>query len=242
VDGWLAGLRPLRARRGPGLTCQSALRSIEVPGQPARNDSRGNGAVTHIAPVGLVTPPAQAFELGAQIAGLTHGHPDARLAGGVLADVIARLAHGESLEVALEAAKAGLRAQPDHGEVLAVIRKAQSLAASRVPADGATVESLGAGWVATEALAIALYCTLATASFEEAVILAVNHSGDSDSTGALAGSLAGTLYGEEVIPERWTADLELHGQIAAVADDLYGLLAGTLDLRSSTTRTRYPAG
>jgi ADP-ribosylglycohydrolase len=109
-------------------------------------------------------------------------------------------------------------------------------------ADGAAVESLGAGWVATEALAIALYCTLATRSFEEAVILAVNHSGDSDSTGALAGSLAGTLYGEEAVPERWTADLELHGQIAAVADDLYGLRAGTLDLRSTTTRTRYPAG
>jgi ADP-ribosylglycohydrolase len=243
MDGWVTQLRALRERRGPGLTCQSALRSIEVPGMPAHNDSAGNGAVTHIAPVGLLTPAQQAFEAGEQIAGLTHGHPGARLAAGMLASVIARLVQGDSLGTALKAARATLRERPGHAEVLAATDKAESLAAASRAGGGtggAVVESLGGGWVATEALSIALYCLLATSSLEEAVILAVNHSGDSDSTGALTGSLAGTLYGAEAIPARWTEDLELREEITALADDLQGVKAGTLDLRSPGTLTRYP--
>ena len=57
------------------------------------------------------------------------------------------------------------------------------------------MQRLGEGWVAEEALAIAVYAVCATRSFRDAVITAVNHEGDSDSTGAIAGNLAGTLYG-----------------------------------------------
>lgn len=91
-----------------------------------------------------------------------------------------------------------------------------------------------------KALAIALYSVLATPTFKEAVILAVNHSGDSDSTGAIAGNLAGTLYGAEAIPDRWTTTAELHDEILVVADDLFALQAGTLDLESESTWVRYP--
>jgi ADP-ribosyl-[dinitrogen reductase] hydrolase len=240
MDGWIARLLPLWSRRGPGLTCQSALRMTLQPGQSARNDSRGNGAVTHMAPVGLVASPGQAFEIAAQLAALTHGHPSAQLSAAVLACLVAGIRQGDSPPDGLQAARQLLRARPAHAEVLAALRQAESLAASATPVDGAAVEILGGGWVATEALAIAVYCLLATSSLEAAVVLAVNHSGDSDSTGALAGSLAGTLYGAEAIPERWTSDLELHTDIVALADDLYGLRAGTLDLHSPATQERYP--
>jgi ADP-ribosyl-[dinitrogen reductase] hydrolase len=240
MDGWLVHLHPLWSRRAPGLTCQSALRNLETLGAAARNDSVGNGAVTHIAPVGLVTPAPEAFDAGERIAALTHGHPSARLSAAVLASLVAHVLQGEGFKEALQAAMQALRAHPGHEEVAQGLAQAEALAASGRPADAAAVESLGAGWVATQALAIAVYSVLAASSFEAAVILAVNHSGDSDSTGALAGSLAGALYGVQAIPGRWTVDLELRTEILALADDLQGLRTGSLDLASPATRERYP--
>ncbi|HZU77022.1 MAG TPA: ADP-ribosylglycohydrolase family protein, partial [Dehalococcoidia bacterium] len=69
--------------------------------------------------------------------------------------------------------------------------------------------------------AIALYCALTADSFEDGVVLAVNHSGDSDSTGSLTGNLLGALLGVEAIPIRWLAVLELRDEIEQVALDLY---------------------
>jgi ADP-ribosylglycohydrolase len=240
MDGWLGPLRPLWSRRAPGLTCQSALVKAPSLGQSARNHSKGCGGVMRIAPVGLVCPPGQAFETGSELAALTHGHPSSSLSAGLLADLIARLVAGDSLEAALAAAKAMLPARPDHGEVLSAIEKAEGLVASGTPPAGKVVEVLGGGWVAEEALAIALYCVLATPSLEEAIVLAVNHSGDSDSTGSIAGNIAGVMRGVEAIPARWIADLELREEITAVADDLVALKSGTLDLLSPSVQARYP--
>jgi ADP-ribosylglycohydrolase len=240
MDGWLSQLRPLWSRRAPGLTSQGALRNVGTLGTPARNSSKGCGGVIRIAPVGLVSAPGQAFATASEVASLTHGHPTSSLSAGVIATLIAWLVEGERLPAALAAAKTKLVARPDHGEVLAAIEKAEALASSGSAPSGEAVESLGGGWVAEEALAISLYSVLATSSYEEAVVLAVNHSGDSDSTGSIAGSIAGAVQGAESIPIRWTADLELRDPITAVADDLLAFKSGTLDLHSEATLARYP--
>ena len=83
------------------------------------------------------------------------------------------------------------------------------------------IARLGQGWVAEEALAIGVYCALTASEFPSAVLSAVNHDGDSDSTGAIAGHLLGALWGQEAIPAGWLDDLELREVIAAVADDLH---------------------
>jgi len=83
-----------------------------------------------------------------------------------------------------------------------------------------SVERLGAGWVAEEALAIALYCALVARDFRSGVLLAVNHGGDSDSTGSLTGQLLGVQGGEAVIPTRWLVALEGRDVIEQVAEDL----------------------
>ena len=51
--------------------------------------------------------------------------------------------------------------------------------------------------------------------------LAVNHSGDSDSTGAICGNILGALLGEEAIPQPWREGVELADVVLAVADDLH---------------------
>ena len=88
------------------------------------------------------------------------------------------------------------------------------------PASPEAVERLGQGWVAEEALAIALYCALVADDFATGVRLAVNHGGDSDSTGAIAGNLLGTLHGVRAIPERWLAQRGLRDEIERLARDL----------------------
>jgi ADP-ribosylglycohydrolase len=98
--------------------------------------------------------------------------------------------------------------------------QAEALAGSPL-APAAAIAQLGQGWIAEEALAIAIYCTLVARSLRDGVILAVNHDGDSDSTGSIAGNLLGAMLGVEAIPAEWLEPLELRDVITQVADDLY---------------------
>jgi ADP-ribosylglycohydrolase len=105
------------------------------------------------------------------------------------------------------------------------------------------VSELGEGWVAEEALAVGLYAVLATAPgafpagssadspagrlaadpvehFKAAIALAINHSGDSDSTGSIAGNILGAHYGEECLPADWLAALEAPEVIRGMASQL----------------------
>ena len=87
--------------------------------------------------------------------------------------------------------------------------------------DYANISKLGEGWVAEETLAIALYCAIRYQDdFDKAVIAAVNHNGDSDSTGAVTGNIVGAWVGYEAMNEKWKRDLELSDIILEIADDL----------------------
>ena len=211
----LLELPALHARRAPGRTCLGALRSGDY-GTVKRpiNDSKGCGGVMRIAPVGLFGR----FEAGCEVAAITHGHPSGYLAAGFLTVVIGALREGRDLPDAIELARAPLITCDRHAEVLAAVDHACE-EAQRGPSPEA-VERLGQGWVAEEALAIALYCALVADDFAAGVRLAVNHGGDSDSTGAITGNLLGTLHGVAAIPERWLAQLELRDEIERLAIDL----------------------
>jgi ADP-ribosylglycohydrolase len=220
APGWLVGVRGLHARRAPGTTCLSALRGgrVGTPGDPL-NDSKGCGGVMRIAPVGLARL-EDPFSAGCELAALTHGHATGYLAAGHLAHLVARLLDGAELREACRAATARLAREPGHEETLLAVERALELAAAGHPSPEA-VQSLGGGWVADEALAIGLYCALVARDFAHGVLLAVNHGGDSDSTGAIAGNLLGLLAGEGGIPAPWLEALELRDVITTVADDLW---------------------
>jgi len=78
---------------------------------------------------------------------------------------------------------------------------------------------LGAGWIAEEALAIGLYCALVAPDVRRGLLLAVNHSGDSDSTGSTAGNLLGVMHGVDALPEDLLEQLEARDLIQQVAED-----------------------
>jgi ADP-ribosylglycohydrolase len=227
VTGWLFQQRDLHNRRAPGNTCLSALRAMGSLGEPARNDSKGCGGVMRVSPVGLFAwrldqqkSPQAAFRLGTELAALTHGHPTGALTGGVLAVLILALTDGVPLPEALAASKTILCAEPEHDETLRAIERAETLAASGMPHNDA-IAQIGQGWVAEEALAISIYCALVARNFKHGVILAVNHDGDSDSTGSITGNLLGAMLGVKAIPSEWLEPLELREVITDLANDLY---------------------
>ena len=89
------------------------------------------------------------------------------------------------------------------------------------------VSTLGEGWIAEEALAIAVYCALAYPKPDQildALSLAVTHSGDSDSTGAICGNILGALHGEKALPQELVANVEGAEDIRQLADDLKTLV------------------
>jgi len=220
-DGWLLELSELHVRRAPGNTCLSALRSkqlgtIEAP----LNDSKGCGGVMRVAPAGLFYPLYAAFDMAAEFAALTHGHPSGYLSAGALAHLIALLIEGQSLEPAVEQTIIKLGSYAGHEECTNRLRQAQALA-NGLLSDTDAITLLGGGWVGEEALAISVYCALKyPTDFRRALIAAVNHSGDSDSTGAITGNILGAYLGMEAIPSDWSTDVELSDKIVQIADDL----------------------
>lgn len=239
-DGWLVRQRELWARRAPGTTCVTALAAAEALGEPARNDSKGCGTVMRVAPVGLALSEngAAAFELAVEASRLTHGHPTGQLAAGCFAQVLAHVAEGRELEPSIVEARHSAFARPDAEETVRAVDAALALAGSGRAPSPELVESLGAGWVAEEAVAIALYSALVARDFEHGVRLAVNHGGDSDSTGSLTGNLLGALWGRESIPERWLASLELAEVIEELGRDLAALREGRF--AAGASREKYP--
>jgi ADP-ribosylglycohydrolase len=220
-EGWLLDVAGLHAVRAPGSTCLAALRSGRLGRmeQPL-NTSKGCGAVMRMAPVGLARAVGDPFRTGCALAALTHGHPSGWLAAGFLAAVVRELAAGTPLEDAARETLVELRRWPGSEECAGAVDRALALAGAG-PATTGAVQALGEGWVAEEALAISLYCALAAPDLESALRLAVNHGGDSDSTGAITGNLLGAIHGERAIPRRWLEALELRAEIERVAEELH---------------------
>jgi ADP-ribosyl-[dinitrogen reductase] hydrolase len=255
---WLLQQKKLFSRRAPGTTCLSALHASRGKVTRAANDSKGCGGVMRIVPVGMYFAHAlncegqngplvpSIFATGSDLAAITHGHPSGCLSAGVLAVIVGLVLSGSPLKEAIAAAKEELRKQKSHKETLAAIERAEALAQDR-PRERAALRLMGKGFVAEEALAIGLYCALSAQDFEDGIILAVNHSGDSDSTGMITGSLLGAAAGVEAIPGRWLAVLELRNTIEALADDLAAFpewrLNGQGDADERTFYSnRYPVG
>lgn len=250
---WLRDLPELAHRRAPGITCISACECLLEHERP-KNNSKGCGGIMRVAPMGLLDAAYQVkngkglyqttclAEAGAKIAKTTHLHSLGYLPAALMTLLISRIIPltpeeaktsiyqivQDGLDVMME--MEGDEHYGDKEYLRQLTRRAEELAKSDVPDDDAILQ-LGEGWTAEEAWAISLYCALRHIdSMKDAIIAAVNHDGDSDSTGAITGNIMGAIYGYEAIilerlfcPEekRFEDTIELHNIILALADDLY---------------------
>lgn len=243
LDGWLVKERALWSRRAPGNTCLSALKASRHFGQLAENNSKGCGAVMRVAPCAFF---GNAFDYATDAGRLTHGHPTGYLAAGLFADILRRIVDREdSLEHAITESLAEHGEKPGMEETRTLLERVLFYYYEGYRPTPERIDEFGAGWIAEEALAIGVWCALSATSFEQGVINAVNHSGDSDSTGLIAGHLLGIQYGREGIPAHWLQRLELREVIEKVAEDIervprdYSGYGGEFD---GGIEVEYPAG
>ena len=229
---WLINVPELFASRAPGNTCLSAIESgIEGTIQDPINRSKGCGGVMRVAPIGIYFGDKRITiddvdMIGAETAALTHGHELGYIPAAALVHIIHLISHQEiSLIDAVNDAIVSMeRLFPDSKHMstfTGLMKKAIELSGENLD-DLDAIRELGQGWVAEETLAIAVYCALKySQDFEKAIIASVNHSGDSDSTGAVTGNILGAYLGMKAIPQKFIENLELKDVILEIADDLY---------------------
>lgn len=234
---WLADVPELYSSRAPGNTCLSAL-SAQKNGKDFVNDyvkepqnqSKGCGGIMRVAPVALNYKHMEMGTLdmeGAQIAAITHGHSLGYMPAAIVTHIINCIVFGEEKKtlknIVIEARDkvAEIFREDRHlKELTDIIDLAIELSGNEAD-DLDNIHRLGEGWVAEETLGIALYCALRHQDdFSAGVISAVNHKGDSDSTGAVTGNILGALLGYDAIEEKWKTNLELIDVIIEMADDL----------------------
>jgi len=199
-------------RRGPvdvGNTVRRGIRRYlhegTLSGPPADGDA-GNGAAMRMVPVALATladGPLLA-QLAVQQARVTHHH--------LLSDA-ASVHVGRLLHLAcLGHSKGQLQAAT---EALAAVHPTFRVEPYRGLATGYVVDTLRT----------VLHHFHRTRGFEECLVAVVNQGGDADTTGAIAGALAGAYYGPEELPARWLRRLDgsLREEIERLADRMVAL-------------------
>ena len=230
---WLVNLPQMFSRRAPGNTCLTALDSDESGStKKPINHSKSCGGVMRVSPIGLYfcdrrTTIFESDRIGAEAAAITHGHDLGWLPAAALVHIIRRLAEneGETVLHAVQDSMAALKKlypESDYLQVLLdLMQKAINLSQEEYD-DLDAIHLLGQGWVAEETLAVAIYCAMKyPTDLEKALIAAVNHNGDSDSTGAVTENILGASIGYKNIPQKFLDNLELKDVILEIADDLY---------------------
>jgi ADP-ribosylglycohydrolase len=226
--------------RAPGLTCLRACAGL-ADGRRWQDatqiDSKGCGANMRVTPVGLVPGLSDEQRAGAaQLqAAMTHGHPTGLAASELTAYAVRWLVDGLAPADLLPALRQRCADQrtvyhrrwlgdlypddPDRrmtvgwDECAAALDRVR-LALGRGDTGGDPCLATGAGWIAEEALATALYCYLISPEEPVAVLgRGAASSGDSDSIACLAGAFAGASLGLSAWPQRWATRIEYAGRL-----------------------------
>jgi ADP-ribosylglycohydrolase len=222
--GWKAD--PTTPRRAPGATSIRGVNALER-GAPWREagvrDSKGCGSCMRVAAVGYLYQhePGRLQSVARAQGVLTHRHPTADAAC-IGAAYLVKLAldavdpaeypqrllkfaggYAPEFDAAIERVEAALE-WPDAEAALNLIGPTR-----------------GGGWVAEEAVAMALFCVMRNPSdFVAAVRLGANISGDSDSVASIAGGILGARLGTPALPAEWVARLEDRDKLMNVAERL----------------------
>jgi ADP-ribosylglycohydrolase len=246
-DRFVTWLHSPDNNRAPGRTCLRACGAMAggLPWlQATVADSKGCGANMRVTPVGLV--PGYDLETLAGVAQLqaamTHGHPTALAASELTAYAVRLLredARPGELPDALRARCVEQRTVYREDWLGELWRRSDAVSPARFIARGwneclAALDRLdgalavpayggdpclltGAGWIAEEAMATALWCVLAHPEHPvDALARAATTSGDSDSIAAIAGAFIGAWLGMPAWPTDWAGQIEYAGQLATL--------------------------
>lgn len=176
--------------------------------------SNGNGSLMRIQPASAYLAGATSddrIRRAGEASALTHAHIRSRLCCAWHAQWCAAVLSGSDARSAAGKASQRLHREVPAGERAPLARildgMAMDLPRERVPSDGYVVSTLEA----------AQWCLAQHAGFAEAVLAAVNLGGDTDTTGAVVGGMAGWLHGVQAIPPTWIAALPRRTELDTLA-------------------------
>jgi len=178
-----------------GVTWQEASRMA----QEEEPENASNGSLMRAWPVAIARwqQREQLIEESRLQSLVTHTHPDCVGACVLLNLILYELVHRPSETPPDAALREAITVATDKAKIAEDFRLLVELAGVR------SRETLAnTGWV-RHTVECALWAVLTTRSFEEALVQAVNLGEDADTTGSVAGAIAGALYGLEAIPRRW---------------------------------------
>jgi ADP-ribosyl-[dinitrogen reductase] hydrolase len=180
--------------------------------QELNPENAPNGSLMRCAPLALYfyRHADYAASLSPVLSRITHAHPDCEWACAFLNVAIALLINGVSRAEAIDAATA------------ACDRASEALRERITRAMEPDCDISPGGYV-LDTLEVALWAFLHSASFESALLMAVNRGADADTVGAVTGALAGACYGFSGIPEHWLAPLKARELLVEDADRLLEL-------------------
>jgi ADP-ribosyl-[dinitrogen reductase] hydrolase len=192
-----------------GITVSSALSRWQRTGDPIAGstdpNSAGNGSLMRLSPVAIRH--WQDRETLRHIAALqsrtTHGAPEAVSACVAYAELIADAIAGQPRHAVLAP-----RATDHAGRIAEIMGGSWR---------GALRDDIGSSGYVAHSLEAALWSIGRTSDFQSAILTAANLGGDADTTAAIAGQLAGALYGVSGIPDEWLAKVAWREEIEQVA-------------------------
>ena len=169
-----------------GYTCSTAI--IEKKGQNTVNDN-GNGSLMRILPLAFVDGITN--RQIRKVSAITHGHKIAKQCCVAYVRIAKELAKGVPIAKAI---KRNLRYIPNKKAKLLIFNGSR--------------EDINSGGFVVDTLISALWCLYHTNRYRECVLAAINLGGDTDTTAAVAGGLAGIVYGIKNIPSKWLENLK----------------------------------
>ena len=193
-----------------GMTTENAMENLKN-GYNAINaggideGTNGNGSLMRILPLVfhiMDNPIEERFEITKQISSITHGHIRSVIACFYYLEFARKIIYG------INKFKAYYELQTEIPIFLKQIKINEveiNIFDNLLKEDIYTfpVSKIFSSGYVKHTLEASIYCLLTTASYSDCVLKAVNLGEDTDTTGAVAGGLAGLLYGIDSIPEKW---------------------------------------
>ena len=221
-----------------GRTCRKAI-SKYADGIEAVNcgmageDGNGNGGLMRILPVALWRsltdendPSMEKFLAPIHTASaITHAHERGLICCGLYSLIVDEWIHRSEkdtfLDVASRAHERGVNAYRAMGGAYLEETEVPNRFIHPRELAGYSEEQIRSGAYVLDTYHAAIWCLLTTESYSDCTLKAVNLGGDTDSTAAVAGGMAGLIYGVDAIPKLWLDKLKNRSLIEQIADKLH---------------------
>lgn len=170
-------------------------------------NNNGNGSLMRMLPVVFYLHYAnlsdnEVTKIINDCSSLTHGQEISKLGCRIYFDLMDEILDGKSIKDAYEELK-----NKDYSKWYSeetISKYSRILDGSIENVQESSIKSSG---FVVDTLEAAIWCSLNTNSYEESAIKAVNLGDDTDTVGAITGSITGVSYGKVTIPERWISKL-----------------------------------